>query len=473
MAIPVIMPRQGQSVESCIITKWHKQVGDAVGAGDLLFTYETDKATFDAESEAQGTLLATFFEVGDDVPVLLNVCVIGDAGEDASAFAPEGSAGEAPGTAQGAAQATPDAGQAAMKVADAAQGAAQASMPVSLEDMIISPRARAIALASGADLSRAVASGPDGRVIARDVVAVVDAGHVVTPAAREGYAGGASGTGLGGRVTIADAASAALTAAAGAISAISGGGIPPIGQVKSGAAGSVPESVLEPLSGIRKAIARAMQESLSNLAQLTHTASFDCTQIMALRKNFKDNGAAYGMEGITLGDMILYAAARTLIMPEHRALNAHFLPEGIRYFSGVNLGVAVDTERGLMVPTLFGADQLSLRQISGGLKALAGQARSGALSPDAMAGATFTVSNLGALEIEHFTPVINPPQTGILGINTITTRVREVGGELVAYPCMALSLTYDHRALDGAPASRFLRDLKRNLENFELLLARG
>lgn len=448
MAVPVILPRQGQSVESCIITKWNKKVGDPVKPGDILFTYETDKAAFEEEAKVEGTVLALFFEEGDDVPCLTNVCAIGAPGEDYAAFAPQG---------EGTAAEQPKAEE--PKETASAAVAAVAAQPVVLDEMKISPRARNLAGRRGADLTQVSASGPEGRVIARDVQALIDAGKLVTPAARDGYEGGAQGTGLGGRVSLHDLADKPAQAAAAA---------PVQAQAPE------EDSVVEPLTNIRKVIAKTMHQSLSTMAQLTHNLSFDCTEIMAVRKLFKEKGAPQGMDKITLNDIVLYAVARTLAAPEHRALNAHLLEDNkMRYFRSVNLGVAVDTERGLMVPTLFRADKMSLKQISEQVKQLASECQAGTINPDKLRGGSFTVSNLGSLGIESFTPVINPPQTGILGVNTIVTRVREEKGELKAYPSMCLSLTYDHRALDGAPASRFLRDLKNNLENFTLLLARG
>ncbi|MEG1753910.1 MAG: 2-oxo acid dehydrogenase subunit E2, partial [Christensenella sp.] len=156
----------------------------------------------------------------------------------------------------------------------------------------------------------------------------------------------------------------------------------------------------------------------------------------------------------------------------HKDMNAHFLGDTIRYCSDVNLGMAVDTPRGLLVPTIFGANKMSLNEISMAAKSLAKQAQEGTISPDLLTGASFTVSNLGTFGVEHFTPVINPPQTGILGVNNIQTRLKMVGGEAVPYQAMGISLTYDHRAIDGAPASRFAQELCKTLENFMALLAK-
>jgi len=431
---PVIMPRQGQSVESCIITKWHKSVGESVALGDPLFSYETDKAAFDEEAKAEGVLLAILREEGEDVPCLETVCVIGAAGEDVSGFMPG---------AEAQREASAPAAQAAHKPVETIAATAPTHGK-------ISPRAKALAERTGADLSQAGASGPDGRIIARDVQALADAGNVVTPAARGVVADGVAGTGLGGRGTLRDKESP-----------------------QAAAASAAPETWDEPLPGIRKIIAKAMHQSLSTMAQLTHSASYDATALLALRARCKASGNAFGMAGVTLGDMVLFAVSRTLTQPEHAHLNAHFLGDSMRFFRNVHLGFAVDTPRGLMVPTIRDANTKSLAQISDEVKALAGMCQTGAVDPDKLTGASFTVSNLGALEVEHFTPVINPPQTGILGVGTIQQRVREKDGATQVYPAMTLSLTYDHRALDGAPASRFLRDIKRGLENIELLMGGG
>ena len=224
------------------------------------------------------------------------------------------------------------------------------------------------------------------------------------------------------------------------------------------------------LPNIRKVIAKSMHASLSEMAQLTHSFSFDATQIMAYRKIIKENAEELGLANITLNDMILFAVSRVIL--NHKDLNAHFLGDKMRYFTDVNLGVAVDTPRGLLVPTIFGANKMSLNEIAVMAKDLANQAREGTIAPDYLSGASFTVSNLGTFGVEHFTPVINPPQTGILGVNNIQTKFKMVDGQAVPYQAMGISLTYDHRALDGAPASRFARELCKVLENFMALLAK-
>ena len=223
-------------------------------------------------------------------------------------------------------------------------------------------------------------------------------------------------------------------------------------------------------SGIRRAISKSMMTSMHGMAQLTHNTSFDATCIMNYRKQLKAAGGEYA--GITLGDIVLYAVSRTLL--NYPDLNANMLDDNnIRLFNHVNLGVAVDTPRGLMVPTIRHADEMSLLEISQAVKELAAECRSGAISPDKLSGGSFTVSNLGNMGVESFTPVINPPQTGILGVCGTIDRVRKgKDGGIELYPAMGLSLTYDHRAVDGTPAAKFQKELGYNLENFTVLLSK-
>ena len=416
------MPKAGITVESCIIGKWEKKIGDQIKVGDILFSYETDKASFECESTAEGELIDIFFQDGDEVPCLTNVCVIGRRGEDYSALRPEG---EAAAEAAPAAQAAPAAAPASAPAATAPAGGKAA----------ISPRARKVAEHAGVDASLATPTGPKGRIIERDVRKLLTEG---VPAA---------------------AAAPVQTAA-------------PAQAAAPVSAPAAEEAEYEDVkfSGIRRVISKSMHTSLSTMAQLTNNFSFDATQILQYRKQLKAAGEPY--DGITIGDIVLYAVSRTVLScPD---LNANMLDENsIRRFKHVNLGVAVDTPRGLMVPTIFKADTKSLLEISREVKDLAAKARSGSISPDLLSGGTFTVTNLGSFGVESFTPVINPPQTGILGVCTTVQRPRQAAdGSIQLYPAMGLSLTYDHRAVDGAPASRFMKQLCSNLEHFTVLLSK-
>ncbi len=415
MAHAVILPRQGQSVESCIITQWHKQVGDDVREGEVLFSYETDKASFEETAKEAGTLLAVFFQEDDDVPVLSTVALIGQPGEDISAFRPE-----TPEQPSAEAPAAPE----AAPTAPAIPPAPAVPAPPAASAAGVSPRARMTARRLGVDPAAANPTGPQGRVIERDVLSLAQApkGAQAPAAAAQPAAAPAPGTGY--------------------------------------------QDIR--LSKVRKLIASTMHQSLSSMAQITHHSSFDATRLLSLRARFKSAPAEMGLNDISMNDLVLFAVSR--VLPGHKDLNAHFLGDSIRQFDNVHLGLAVDTPRGLLVPTLFAADTKGIRQLSKDARALIAAAQGGAINPDLLTGASFTVTNLGALGIESFTPIINPPQAAILGVCAIVQRVREQGGQLSAYPAMGLSLTYDHRAVDGAPASRFLKDLVNALEQIDLIL---
>ena len=421
MATVVIMPRQGQSVESCIITAFNKKVGDTVEKGDVLFSYETDKSSFDEPAPEAGKILAIFREEGDDVPCLENVLVIGQEGEDISAFQP-------------AADAAAPAAEAPAEAAPAAEApAVAAEAPATTQGIgSISPRARLLAEKTHADLLKAVPTGPNGRIIERDVQKLLDQGLTVSPAARAGYTAAVEGTGMNGKVVLGDLNAPAAPAA-------------------PAAEAPVVEAAYEDVKipNIRKIIAKQMCASLTTMAQLTLNTSFDASKIIALRGSLKAGAEKMGLANITYNDMILFAVSR--VVTNYKVLNAHYLNDDtMRYFKNVNLGIAVDTERGLMVPTVFGAEKMSLNDLAKSAKSVIGDAQSGKINPDLLKGATFTVSNLGAMGIESFTPIINPPQTAILGVGGITKRIKEVGGEDVTYSAMSLSLTIDHRAIDGA-----------------------
>ncbi len=413
LAKAVIMPKAGITVESCIIGQWQKKVGDKISVGDILFTYETDKASFECESTEEGTLLEIFFNDGDEVPCLVNVCAVGNEGEDFSALKPS-SASEAP--------SEPIVEEKAEVKAEAPKAAPAESTKVEGKTAV-SPRARKLAERAGVDASLATPTGPNGRIIERDVRELME-----NPVAVEAV----------------KAASAAVAE--------------PMAEYED-----------VKFSGIRRAISKSMSTSLSTMAQLTHNTSFDATCILNYRKQLKN--ASDECSGITIGDIVLYAVSRTLL--NHPDLNANMIDDStIRLFKSVNLGVAVDTPRGLMVPTIFNADKKSLLEISKEVKELAAACREGNINPDKLSGGTFTVSNLGSLGVESFTPVINPPQTGILGVCTTVDRVRKTADGIEVYPAMGLSLTYDHRAIDGTPAAKFQKELCKNLENFTTLLAK-
>lgn len=434
MAIPVIMPRQGQSVESCILTQWYKSAGESVSKGDLLFAYETDKAAFEEEAQADGILLALFYKEGDEVPVLTNMAVIGDEGESVDEFRPDQNEVLPEEQHHDPVEVFLPAGDVPVPV----------SVPVQQNGKLsISPRARRLACEKRVMFESLKGTGPGGRIIERDILEEIRKGKRLTPLAQKKM----EADGL----------------------ALPQEGQTPFGKITSKElveAPSVGSFTDEPLSNVRKIIAAAMHRSLQNSAQLTHHLSANASAMLRIRKVVKarmKDGYAYN---ITLNDMVCFAVIRALKL--HPGANAHYLEGTLRKFSKVNLGMAVDTERGLLVPCLGNADDLSLTGLSSQLGELVEASRGGSVSPDLLApeAATFTISNLGNYGVEMFTPVINLPQVGILGVNTIIQRPTVLAdGSFGFQPFMGLSLTYDHRALDGGPATLFLAEIKNQIES--------
>jgi pyruvate dehydrogenase E2 component (dihydrolipoamide acetyltransferase) len=482
------MPKQGQSVESCIISSIKKK-GDKVAKGDILFAYETDKASFEEEAPRDGVVLECWYNEGDEVPVLQNVMILGDAGEDYSALLAEMDAG-----AQGSGQTAPSASAASTTEIPAAgvtapAPAAQASAPASPDQpgavasqagaastssvtasggtVFISPRARKLAEKEALDFRQLSGSGPGGRIIESDVQAALQNRPKLSPLAKK---------------TLHE--QAAVVPEQAAVVPEQAAVVPEQG---SGLAGTVLASDLKApvnvvygidyqdkkLSNMRKLIAKSMYASLQNSAQLTHHLGADARRIMELRKQVKEAMDQGKLNvNITLNDMVCLAVIKAL--KKFPNVNSHFLGDSMRLFNKVHLGLAVDTERGLMVPALRNADDLSISGLASQLKELAAACRKGAIDPDLLSpeAASFTVSNLGNYGVEMFTPVINLPQSAILGVNTIVPRPKDLGGGVYAFvPYIGLSLTYDHRALDGGEATRFLKQIAVEIENLEFDIA--
>jgi len=419
MAVAVIMPRQGQSVETCILGQWYKSVGDKVSAGDLLFSYETDKAAFDEEAKESGVLLAKLYNEGDEVPVLSNVAVIGQPGEDI------GFMGLSPETAP---QQVPDSPEESVKIVEFAIEPSEAAT----ERIKISPLARNMAKRLGIDFTTIEGSGPQGRIIARDIEAA--ANNFKTVVTKQS-------------IEKTEPVSTPVSA--------------PV-QIAPGT-----DYQIKPLSNIRKIIARSMHQSLQNSAQLTHHLSADARNLLQARKKFKkDFEAGLVNSNVTVNDLVCFAVIKAL--QQFPQVNSHLVGDQMKLFGKVHLGLAVDTDRGLMVPALRNADDYSVTGLSNQLRQLAESCRKGSINPDLLnpESASFTVSNLGNYGVEMFTPVINLPQTAILGVCTITPRPKDLGDGVYAFvPMIGLSLTYDHRALDGGEATRFLAAVAREIEN--------
>lgn len=445
MATIVVMPQLGNSVESCIIVEWMIAEGDTVAVDQTLASIETDKSTMEVPSTAEGTVLKLLWEEGDEVPVKDPLIIVGKPGEDISGLVPGGeSASES-----AEATAAPEQGAAAPEQAAPAFATERATGAVS-------PRARALAASSGVDASAiAEGSGPHGRVIERDVAAVIAAGPTLTSAARAAGVSATEGTGIGGRVSVADANRAPEANAPAAVPA------------PAPAADFPGASTSSPLKGVRKVVAKRMMESLTTTAQLTLNTSANAAGILALRKKVKNADEALGLNKITLNDLVCFAVSRTL--PKYPVFNAHLEDGVLTEFEQVHLGFACDTPRGLLVPVIRSAQSLGLKAFSDEAKRLAGAAIDGTLSPDYLSGGTFTVSNIGSFGIETFTPVINLPQTAILGVGAITPRpALAADGTIGVQQRLNLSLTIDHQVIDGADGARFLRDLVGAIENIDV-----
>ena len=404
MVTEVLMPRQGQSVESCIIIEWKINEGDTVAEGQSICDIETDKASFEIESPATGTVLGIFYPVESDVEVLKVIAAIGEPGEDISALRSldeDPADGNIPATAPVETQ-----------TAETVPGMKADPALTPVTSLGASPRAKNLATSKNVDISTVAGTGPNGRVIERDVAAV-----------------------------------------------------------DSNATGSTtefPGTTKEiPVKGVRKLIAERMHASLQNTAQLTHNTSADARAVLAYRQICKDAPEEAGMAGISINDIVLYATVRTLA--EFPELNAHALGDRIVQFENIHLGIAVDTPRGLIVPVIRYADLMDIKQLSSEARRLATACIEDNFDPDELRGGTFTVTNLGALGIESFTPVLNTPEVGILGVCAIQPKAVMDDGGLAFIQHMGLSLTFDHCAVDGAPAARFLVSLREKLAAFEEL----
>src|ERR1019366_4785436 len=375
MAIPVEVPKLGNTVEECLIAKWRKHKGEHVSAGEVVAEIETDKATFEVTAPADGTVLETFFEEGALVPVFTTLFVMGEPGENVDAFRPQGAAAPAGAPAKEAAPAA---------APDAPKANRQVARPVPAEPSgSLSPRARRFAAEHDFHPASVTGSGPAGRVLEEDLRKQYYESPRVSSLANkriaEGMEVGGEGSGTGGMVLSSDL-------------------VPPATRV----------------SGIRATIGRRMRESLTTTAQYTLHTSANAGGLLLLRAKIK---ASTGVPDININDLVTFCAIQALLaVPD---VNVEFIDGKVHKHREVHIGFACDTPRGLMVPVVRDAHTLTAGQLSVKMKELTAQAVKGAVSPDDLSGGTFTVSNLGGLGTESFTPVLNPPQVAILGVDSI------------------------------------------------------
>ncbi|MBL0156841.1 MAG: 2-oxo acid dehydrogenase subunit E2 [Bryobacterales bacterium] len=426
MATPIEMPKLGNTVEDCLLARWNKHAGDAVAEGELVAEIETDKATFELTSPVAGTLLATFFQPGDLVPVFTNICVVGAPGESAAPFQPQAPSSDA---AAPAASSPDELRTAPVTAQETRAPIVQPSGPAAP----YSPRARRFAAEHDFRPEHVSGSGPQGRVLEDDLRRLYYQSPRPTSLAKHLIETGFEIQG--------DAS----------------------GVVRASDLGPPPER----MSRVREHVARRLRESLAVTAQFTMNASADATGLLALRARIKACAEALGIPDINLNEMVMFCAVKALVlMPE---VNVGFNDGRIYRHASVNIGFACDTPRGLLVPVVKQAESLSLSELAVRIKTLSKQAADGAISPDDLGGGTFTVSNLGVFGVESFSPILNPPQVAILGVNAIQLKAVRRNGAVEFVDHIGLSLTCDHQVIDGAPGARFLKICREQIENVEAL----
>jgi pyruvate dehydrogenase E2 component (dihydrolipoamide acetyltransferase) len=451
MITEVILPKLGQTMEEGAIVEWFKEEGEAVSRGDMLFSVESDKAVLEVEATTRGYLRKILVPAGEAVPVLTPVALITretDEPLDAYQLGDETAAAQPTVGALEPTAAEPEDGSDKDRAGDR---------------IFASPRARKTAREKGIDLSQVSGTGPNDRIVEQDVLDYVEllaAGPKATPVAvRTAGALGVdlaalAGTGTGGRITKADVEEAAAAASQ-----------PEPSPVEAPAIESMP------VTGLRRIVAERMAASDQATARVTLITEADATAFVEARTQLvasvvEEWGFAPGYN-----DLLGLIVARAL--GEFPYMNARLSEDGsaIERLSTVNLGVAVDTERGLLVPVIRNAGQMGLRAFGTEFRRLMEQARTGKSLPDDLTGGSFTITNLGMYDVDAFTPIINLPEAAILGAGRIQAKAVVLEGEIIARQMWTLSLAFDHRLVDGAPAARFLQRIKQLVENPYLLLS--
>ncbi len=435
MATPILMPKPGQMTEECVLTVWRKEVGEPVHKGDVLFEIETDKSAMEVETFEEGVLLAQLVAEGDTAPVNAVCGWIGQAGEvvpeapsaatvaaaTVAAPVPVPSVGDGPRSAPSAAAVATPPPVLAAATAEGSDGGR----------VKISPRASRLAAGAGIDPLSVAGSGPGGRIVERDVRAAIEARAAVpspvVPSPVVPYPVAAPGATAPAPLPI------------------------PVAAVDG-------EEEPRPLSRMRRTIAARLTSSWQTAPHFTVTVAVDVTRILALRAELKDQGVS-----LTVTDFVLSATAQTLA--EFPDVNSR--TDGERLFPRrrVHLGVAVSVPAGLVVPVVRDADRMPIIELHDRVASLAAAARDGSISPDDLAGSTFTVSNLGMYGVEEFSAIINPGEAAILAVSSALATPVAVDGAIGIRQIMKLTLSADHRIVDGEMGARFLNALRRRLED--------
>lgn len=427
----VILPKQGLQMTEGTITRWLVGEGETCVKDQPLFEMETDKLTIAIDAPDTGTLLKIIATEGDTVPVASTIGIIGDPGENIDQLLEQ------------------------IMAESKVSGLSAENKAVRTNDLapekesrdgrrLISPRARKLAEKNDVKLDGLQGTGQDGMIVERDIHPLVNAVNA-TPLAKKtaeisgAVISGIQGTGSHGKVTSRDVESFLK---------------------KNKGAGS---DTLVPFTGMRRVIGERMSMSLQTAAQTYHRVYVNMEQAMRLRKAHTNRN-----EKVSYNDIIVMAASRALKL--HPIMNSELTKEGILLKGSVNIGIAVAMDEGLVVPVIKDADLMDLAGIAAASGALSEKAKNGALDASAYEGGTFTVSNLGMFGLEEFVAIINPPEAGILAVGRIVEKPVAINGEIRVAPMMSMTLTYDHRVVDGAPAAKFLTYMKECLEDPYLLL---
>ena len=423
MATDVRVPTTGNAGEDAIVLEWNVSEGSDVTAGDILVTLETAKATIDVEAPISGQVLRTFFAAGDEVPEHEVLAVLGEPGEQ---MPPDGSSAGPAADADDMGATSPAYPTPAVLATQPGRGAApDGHTQTPARRHSASPRARKLAGEFGIDLTAVAGTGPMGRIIIADVVAAQDRATAEAPPEQRA--------------------------------------LPTPATVDQVRAAPTDEFTVVPVRGARKITAQRMHASLSDSAQLTLTRYAKAKALLRYAKRIRQVADAASRPRIGLNELIMFATARAVA--QHPEANSWFDWEGIKQFAHVNLGFAVDTGQALLVPVIPSADTMTLSELSQAVRTAIDKARAGTLTPDEMDGGSFTISNLGSHGIHWFTPVLNPPQTCILGVGA-AHQSHPAGPSL-----LPLSLTFDHRAIDGAGAAALLADIASYIETVDVIAA--
>ena len=442
----------GMTMEEGIISTWLVAEGDTVKEGDPILEFETDKINATIEAPADGIIGGISAAPGVSVKVQGIVCYLLEPGEELPAGDPEPPAVVAPAPVSPAAPPAPSTPAQSAPVA-----AAPVLPPTPNGRAKASPLARKIAAEQGLDLTAVQGSGPGGRIVAEDLSAVAPAAPVIAVAAEAGIdIATLTGSGPNGRIVAADvrAAEAAPPAVAAAL------------RAPAGSAEMVGSTV--PFTGIRRLIADRMVESLTNSAQLTLVSEADATALVGLRNELAAQYESTIGFRIAYNDLFARIAVRAL--GEHPNMNARLEGDQIVLLPYVNIGLAIDLEGGLAVPNVKNAEGMQLVELAVALRESISRATTGSLTLDDVTGGTFTITSLGPMDVDAFTPVLNPPECAILGIGRIQPKPAVFENEVTVRQMVTLSLTFDHRLNDGAPAARFLQRIKQLLEHPYLLI---